>query len=164
MSSGSSTFSLEASGGMFAPLFQPAFAMCAATVFLMITTQSAPRVFLPPKYVGIKVGGLKVQRWVMLPMATISMLYAAAAEQVACGNPVRGHVGGCVVSAVATIGCLVARSYSGWFWPIGITYATFGQMHHGRRLTQLTDGASWYNWGDFTHMRAYRKRMREYLR
>lgn len=156
-----STFSVEASGGMLAPLFQPAFGMCVFTVFLMVTTQSVPKSFLPPRYYGTKIGGLKAQRWVMLPMATITMLYAASAEQTAAGNAVRGHAGGWGVSMVAAGLCILGRTYSGWFWPLGFTYAMFGQLHHGRKLGQLTDGAPWYSSGDWTHMRQYAKLIKE---
>jgi hypothetical protein len=161
MTTSGSTFSVENSGGMFAPLFQPAFGMSVFTVFIMVTTQSIPKSFLPAKYVGTKIGGLKAQRWVMLPMATVTMLYAAAAEQAAAGNPVRGHTGGYFVSMAAAGMCMIGRTYSGWFWPLTFIYAMFGQLHHGRKLSQLTDGASWYNSGDWSHMRQYQRLLRE---
>jgi hypothetical protein len=131
--------------------------MCVATVFLMATTQAAPKAFLPAKYVGVKIGGLRTQRWLMVPMSSVTMLYAASAEQIALGNPVRGHVGGYSISIIAFLLCVYARKFSNVFWGIGFAYMMFGQLHHGRKLTQLTDGASWYNTGDWAVMREYRR-------
>ena len=156
-----STFSVESSGGMFAPLFQPSFGMSIFTVFVMVTTQSIPKSFLPPRYYGTKIGGLKAQRWLMLPMATVTMLFAAAAEQTALGNQVRGHTGGYFVSMTAAGLCMMGRTFSSWFWPLGFAYAMFGQLHHGRKLAQLTDGAKWYDSGDWSHMRQWSKLVKE---
>jgi hypothetical protein len=152
-----STFSIESSGGLFAPIFQPAFGMSCATAFLLVTTQSVPRVFLPQRWVGTRISGVKAQRWISLPLAGVSMLYAGAADQIANGSPVRGHVGGYILSMVCAGGCMLARNLSGWWWFMAFVYGTFGQMHHARRLTQLTDGASWYNKGDFAVMREWRR-------
>jgi hypothetical protein len=133
---------------MSSPFLQPATGMSAISVAFALLAQASPRDFVPERYLGRLVSGVKAERFILFPASTAALLYGAVAVQTFEGNYIRGHAAGLAVSGAVSLGLAKMLAVSPWYWLLFAGFSAYGALHHGRRLSLYSDGATWYRQGD----------------
>lgn len=93
---------------------------------------------------------LKVERLLLPPLLLAAVGYGTASNMILKGDMIRGHAVSLGASAIVASWGLSGFRLSNTCTAIGVVYGTFGYYYNYKNILHFTDGAPWYNSGDFS--------------